>query len=424
MGGPMSSGSGAWGARVDDRLLTVATRLWPGPNKVGLVLARSGDDGTRARMHSLPTLRRSRFVMPAHSGAAVALEPVHTGRRAMKMRAMSLLQRSALLRIVPGRRLEVVRTPGAPSIETVLADVLGRTVTVGIRLGRPRVGRSVVLWAFDDDGAPVAVVKVAADEVARAGVARENLALSSDAPQAVRGLEAPRVLGLRTWEGLDLLVTSAVHAPRARIRHRAPVRAMRDLAATSPPERVRLRDTVFVDALRARIGDLAPRGDTTWLAEALVRLLDELGDVAVTTGAWHGDWVSWNMRVAGDRLLVWDWEYFSADALAGLDHLHYLAQDRRRFGTDAPQEERWIGEARAALGRDWGLEPPQREAVLRAYLLEVNSRWVAEHVAPDPGLVGDETTAAAAPVERPGWGRSLVERLAGPVRDWEDAPCD
>jgi hypothetical protein len=102
-------------------------------------------------------------------------------------------------------------------------------------------------------------------------------------------------------------------------------------------------------------------------------------------------------------VLLWDWEHYEDDVLAGFDHLHYLAQTRRlRDGTDAAAEDAWLADARRALASEWGLTERQAEATIAAYLAVVNLRFVTDRV-DDP----------AGPTERQGWARPLVERLVG-----------
>ena len=116
-----------------------------------------------------------------------------------------------------------------------------------------------------------------------------------------------------------------------------------------------LRDTAFAARLAREIDHLVPGEDRAWLAAALRALLRDLGGTVVRTGAWHGDWVSWNQSVDGATVLLWDWEHYATTALAGFDHVHFLAQEQRARGTDDRTEDAWLAQADAALRDDWGL---------------------------------------------------------------------
>ena len=137
------------------------------------------------------------------------------------------------------------------------------------------------------------------------------------------------------------------------------------------------------------------------MRQGLDDLLAVLGDTVVRTGAWHGDWVSWNQSCDDEGVLLWDWEHYTTSALAGFDHVHFLAQERRARATDVRAEDAWLTEADAALADAWGLDAGQRLAVLRGYLLEVNLRFVRDSQHEDGAA-------------RVGWARGLVERLARP----------
>jgi hypothetical protein len=106
------------------------------------------------------------------------------------------------------------------------------------------------------------------------------------------------------------------------------------------------------------------------------------------------------------EVFLWDWEHFDLDSLASWDHAHFLAQDLRvRLGTDAAAEDAWLAEADEALSTDWGLDEDQRAAVLRAYLLQVNLRYLHDRQEDPRGTP-----------EREGWARELVDRLDPGVR--------
>lgn len=379
-------------------MLELSASLWPHPHAAELSrrVVRRGPGETRAFV-VLPSIRRPVYLIPHERGAVVALRSGSSGRRGRRVRAIAALQRSRLLRVLPVTRL-VVRGASADSVVTVLEQVLGRTGTIAVRLGRPRANRAVVMWMLDPSGTPIAVVKMSTTPAGKRNLEAEYDALSG--LRAVTGLRAPVPQAYLQWRGCDLLVLSAL-LPREPVRgSKFPLAQMRELAASADTRMSPLSDTPLVAGLRDEIRALGRSSDQHWLSAALDGVLSELAAVPVRVGAWHGDWVRWNMAHDGDTVLLWDWEHYQSDALAGFDHIHHLAQELRRSGTDAAHEDAWLVEARTVLMRDWHLTAAAAEAVIQCYLVAVNVRYLRDR---------DGTELPIAP--RLGWGRPLVERI-------------
>lgn len=391
------------GCSGPETVLSAAEALWPAP--ASSWLGRRADTvvagGRNTTYAVVPAVRRPRYLVPTAPAAAVALRPVQGGVKGMRMTALSRLQRLSLLHRLPGRRLHVL--PGRPGagIEDLLGSVVGEVAHVVVRLGRPRPNRTLVVWALGADGPPLAIAKVSRGEVARQAMEGEYATLVTSPARGVPDLVAPRVLGYVHWHDNDVLVISALVSPGAGPSHEPPVPQMKALARSVGVADLPLRDTPFLHRLARDIDGLGPVGDRAWLRHALEVLLRDLGSTVVRTGAWHGDWVSWNQALDGERVLLWDWEHYAESALAGFDHAHFLAQELRARGTGARAEDAWLAQADAALDHEWGFGPDQRLAVLRGYLIEVNLRYVRDR--------RHEDDAPA----RVGWARGLVERLAG-----------
>jgi hypothetical protein len=111
------------------------------------------------------------------------------------------------------------------------------------------------------------------------------------------------------------------------------------------------------------------------MTSGLDRLLAGFGTARWLFGAWHGDWVPWNIAVTDDGVYAWDWEHFGLDAAAGLDVLHWhfqvsfigrqrpLAESFRRAATSAAA-------AVAELQSDASVAP----AAAMLYALEMTAR--------------------------------------------------
>lgn len=381
-----------------ETVLTAVSTLWPSAGAVSIGWRDPGSEAVTFAV--VPTVRNPRFLVPRSAGAAVALRPVSQGRRGLQMGLLSLLQRSSLLHRMPGPRLRIARGPSGSRVEDLLSAVLGDVRDVAVRLGRPRPNRTLVVWALDRHGEPAGIAKLSTGSAARAALEVEFTVLAARPAAGVVGLRAPEALGYVRWGENDVLVISALVGAGARPSHEPPVDQMRALARGVPCGDVALRDAPLTARWGVEIATLTGSPDREWLQTALDDLLAEHGDVVVGTGAWHGDWVSWNMVREGATVLLWDWEHYATTALAGFDHVHFLAQELRAEGTGAAVEDRWTALATDALAEHWGMDRSQCAAVLRAYLVEINLRFVRDRD-------GEE-----AAVHRQGWGRPLLERLA------------
>jgi hypothetical protein len=342
----------------------------------------------------------------------VTLQPKGTGRGEIVMRGLARLQRSGLLRLLPVPRLVMERAPddGAATAEALLAEVVGPVEAVVVRLGRRRFNRALVLMPFDREGRLVAVVKVARGEAAREVLRREHETLVSASRMDVPGLEIPEALAHLETDTLSYLVMTPLTSTTVNRPEPIPVKQMTALADQGPRSAAPLRDTPAVTRLRQRASSLDDPAQRAWTTAALDDLLAELGDVGVPRGAWHGDWVPWNMAREGQKVLLWDWEHFHLQGLYGWDHLHYLAQYLRTSRGRTPAvEDVWVAEGKRALSDHWNLDELQQTAVLRAYLLEINLRYLHDRQE-------DPLDAPA----RAGWARELVERLGGRGRVDED----
>ena len=381
------------------RLVEAVSPLWPGSR---LSVRRVGPAPRARSWLVVPSLARPILLVPPSSrAAAVALQPSGTGRGESKMRALAFLQRAGVLRLLPLPRL-VIEEPVAPgAAETVLAEALGPVENLVVRLGRRRFNRALVLMPLGPDGALRAVVKVARGDAARRVLRNEHDTLVRANERRVPGLRIPAPLAYVDTDDLGYFAMSPLTSSEVSRPRPVPVRQMLALADLGRRPARPLQATTAVARLRRLVAALDDPTQRAWTATALDELVEQLGDVEVTPGAWHGDWVPWNMAREKDEVLLWDWEHFDLEVLRGWDHVHYLAQDTRvRVGTTPQAEDAWLAEAEEVLADDWQLDERQRAAVVRTYLLEINLRYLHDRQE-DP--LGTQS--------RTGWARALVERL-------------
>ncbi|GAA3818565.1 hypothetical protein [Nocardioides panacisoli] len=212
------------------------------------------------------------------------------------------------------------------------------TERVARDLGLPRVhaslgvrtaaNRKATLQLVDDAGDPVGFAKFAWDPASAAAVTREADVLARLAGGA-HDLRTPRLLARGSWHGHPYLVSeplpSGARRPDPAVLPRA-----QELFALCPIVR---HDTVDrtgqLVALRRRIETLQEAGAETGLLARAVDLLDRIDRIDVPVAArWHGDLTAWNCaRDDQQRLWCWDWESTEADAVAGLDAVHWAATD-------------------------------------------------------------------------------------------------
>jgi hypothetical protein len=167
-------------------------------------------DKRRLEWYVFPGVTRPRLLVPTRPrGAWAMLERSDQGTRHPVL--SSLLTRGArwrLLGLLPLTRLHVYPETSHQTVEAHLSGILGRPVRVGLRLGRARPHRAIVLQVFGSDGSTLAFVKAGAtpESVSALAVEHRNLLQAQD--QDVEGLEVPHVFHFGSWGDLSLLILS------------------------------------------------------------------------------------------------------------------------------------------------------------------------------------------------------------------------
>ncbi len=182
--------------------------------------------------------------------------------------------------------------------------------------------RAPVMQLFDDKARPLAFAKIGWDEPSSRRVRSEAAALSRCAEANPPHLLVPTVLHQGSWQGLDLLVTTPLPRGVRRLGNRGqppPPWATMEVANLAPLKDGALEGSSYAASLddRSRVdaGLRALVADTVRAAATR----------EVRFGAWHGDWVPWNLGWTGEgRLAVWDWEHWASEAPLGFDLLLYF----------------------------------------------------------------------------------------------------
>ena len=301
-----------------DHLVATAALLWPEPAVPRLTSSRSTGHGPSPSPSTreflvVPNARAPRLLVPLRARAA--------GSRAMRRYSHGLTGRERVMRtllaagirtglaglLVPDRLVvtgvaaiasgAMADAADPPSIEAYLGAVLGQDVVIGFGVGRPRANQKPVLNVLTPRGRSIGFVKVGDTDVARALVRREAAALELVERAAPAGVEAPRVLHLGTWRGLDLLVQSALVTRMRRGRPAAvlPVAAMAAVASIGGRTMSRVADAPFWDALLRTPSQLREPRVRARLQEALAAFEKHYADRSwrwvpgMATGP-HGTW--------------------------------------------------------------------------------------------------------------------------------------
>jgi hypothetical protein len=391
---------------VTDERLThlhdVGRLLWPAPLEMSV--ASEAQPTAAALVHReyvvVPSSTRPRLLVPAgRRAAASALRRYGVGgSRLARWRAnglavgasagiLPLVMRDRIRLYIPNRFADP-----ADAIESHLAEVFGHEVLISMHIGAPRANRKPVLQVLTPAGSTIAYVKVGVDSLTRELVRNEAAALGTLRTSGLVHTHTPTVLHSGQWNDLELLVQSAlpVQNGRARPTARQVTRSQIEVAAIDAQPDEALAGSAYWKALSMRVEALAGERAGRRLAVMTRRIAEEVGEVAVPFGSWHGDWTPWNTARFRRRLLVWDWERFARGVPVGYDTLHSALQtDLVTRGID-PRRAADDHLARAhELLRPFGFGPHQARAVSMGYLVELAARYLTDRQQEAGARLGD-----------------------------------
>jgi hypothetical protein len=280
----------------------------------------------------------------------------------------------------------------AASIESHLSEVLGREVLLSMYLGAPRANRKPVLQVLSPEGRTLAYVKVGVDPLTCRLVREEARALTVLAAAGLRHATVPAALHAGRWNDLELLVQSPlpVGSSRSRPTREQVVAAQAEVAAIGRTPGVPLSRSPWWAQLRERISALPPTAAAGTLAGLSGAIEQRFGDVPLTLGAWHGDWTPWNTALAGDRLLVWDWERFASPVPVGFDAVHWELQTDlvNRLADPSESARRSLASAPTVL-EPFGVTAEHARVTTVCYFAELATRYLADRQAEAGARLGD-----------------------------------
>lgn len=362
-----------------DALLRTVGLLWPAAPEVRLVSGRRADDGGSDDQDLLvvPNARSVRLLVPEQRRAAAAAMRRYSAAVSTRELVKRLLVASAL-RVTGGRLLRDrvrIAGPAGDSLQSHLCDVLGERVSVSVGIGSVRANRKPVLGVFDRQGRTMAFVKVGDSPASTANVRGEADALATVGTRTWAVVEPPALLHSGSWNGMHVLVISALSSSPWQGRKsewRIPNAAMAELAGAFDEGAMALAETPMWRRCLGAPGQLVDREVQGRLASVLDRVADGVGDRSVRVGGWHGDFTPWNMARRRGRVQLWDWERFETGVPVGLDRMHYavnVVTRRRGFDAAAITEGLRIGGARM-------VPLATRDAIAAAYLVSLACRYL------------------------------------------------
>lgn len=378
-----------------DRLVSTVQRLWPG-RPVEVVRARRHTPRTQDLIF-VPSRSAPRLLIPAGRPAAAA-SGLRRFSRALsgKERTIRLIGSLALRARAEGLLADRIRIthPGVTrdSIEQHLSGILGTEVVVGLGVGTLRANQKPILQVFDRRGRCVAYVKVGDSDLTAGLVRQEGANLAELARHDWKLLEIPALVHLGHWNGLELLVISALDTavrPGAGALLQPPLAPLDELYDRYHEGTAALSTTAYWQDLRDtadRVDDLLQRASYT---EALQRIERSHGDEPVRLTAWHGDFAPWNLGHRGGRLQLWDWERFATGVPAGLDRVHYVVHTSARAAgfSDAVLDN--------ALTSPYTRHPncpePAQDLLAGLYLASLAARYLIGSQGPQGEVLGPTT---------------------------------
>ncbi len=370
-------------------LISAANLCWSQPAQASLVRRRTPvSDGRQVLGEFLlvPSARRPRLLVPAGHPAAAA-ESVRRFSQALSWpervvrTVLSAGLRSGALDVALPDRLRVAVATGTEhlvdSLQHEVGRLLGEPVLLSLGVGTPRANRKPVLQAISHRGRTLAFVKLGDTEVTRGLLAAEAHALTRLAAQPPAGLLIPRLVHLGPWNGIDVLIQSALRTPPLLTHRRTevPHTAMRSLLSAFDAGRGPVTGSAGWQRLTAAPAELNDPARREHFATVIEAAAVRMSGRDLQHSAWHGDWTPWNMAWVRSEVRIWDWERFAENVPVGLDALHYaLAALAAKADWESALEQ--LHQEASRVLAPLGVPAADAEPVFLMYLLDLCRRYL------------------------------------------------
>ncbi len=329
-GGPEHVASSVWQLVVDaaqeQTPQTPASSETTGLESLDKLLGQA--TGTGSEFLPLPSPSRPRFLVPLGSNRAAAhslavYNPQTIAGRAWKSCVSLGLGTGIVQRAFPGKlRLD------AHELEGYLAEVTGlSSAAISVSLGTPGVHRKPVFQVMDVAGRVRAFAKAGWNDATNELVQREAGALSSLGHQTFSTATVPELLDARRNRGNYILVMAAtagtaqgpVVMDQRHLQFLVELQALNSTSTSAGANRLQ--------TVATRIPEVHGAGYSYYgqlLEAAIDRCVAVMSRDGMPLGFSHGDFSPWNIRTAGEKLLVLDWEYCVDQVPAAHDLFHFL----------------------------------------------------------------------------------------------------
>jgi hypothetical protein len=240
-------------------------------------------------------------------------------------------------------------------------------------MGTPGPFQKMTTQVMTAQGRTIGYVKLPVTMQAGKRIRYEAGVLEQLSSKAQLNHHIPRVIHAASWGDGHVLFQSAADGERGPARfteHHAVF--LRKLAAVS---RVTNRAHRLIEDIGRQWDATSDRFDSNWrgLGRAVLSQAGEiLSDREIACGLGHGDFAPWNTRLAGDQLVVFDWESARPCVPLEWDAFHFRWQVATLLGHD----------------RRWWTEPAQdpiSRALLSLFILDSARRAVID----DNGTIAD-----------------------------------
>jgi hypothetical protein len=274
-----------------DYLSEVTELLWPSPPAGYQLLV-------------LPHAKRPKIIVPSgrRTGAAALRRYGEPGsaRTRLATRLLATMLAGGLGRVVGGR-LSIAAPSGSQTIDSCLAELLGRPVQISMHLGAARANRKPVLQLLTPAGETIGFAKIGVNPLTSGLVKAERAALTELASSGLELMRLPRVLAHGTWNGLEVLVLSPlpVWLRRTPLPSGRLSAALAELGAVAGTTSSVLPGSGYWDRLTARLRLAEGSPELDRLTGALGRLAEAASGTTLTFGSWHGDLTPWNVAHTG-----------------------------------------------------------------------------------------------------------------------------
>lgn len=362
--------------------------LWPDMSEPAVrrgLWPAEADSAWSSELLLFPSKRRPRLLLPTESTLASRTfqmgRPATSRTQALMNAFITRALSMGAARAWPSRMLS--RRHGTSADETIegfLTTVFAQPVAVAVALGPRRANRKPVLLVVDREGTSLGVVKIGTTALTGRLVAAEATNLVELSGLSWDHLVIPRCITSTTWNGLQVLVQTALPTWRgsARPSRQLRLRAMQEVARCRGSSRLPLSNSRYVHRLTDRLKQVRDP-QVAALGTQVLGAIDAngRGDV-IEFGAWHGDWSAWNMALDGEQVLLWDWERFEDDVPVGFDELHYCFRALRQASRSASEPGVALLTKAPDLLGDFGVAGSQSPSIAALYLLEMGTRFLSD----------------------------------------------